>query len=644
MEFSTRPFLILTPLLCFGVVAFDVLEIDKIWSSTGVVTLVISVILLYRFKVYQSLQAAFLMIAFIFVGGVVIDNCRGNVTVHSSDRGDETYLLRVLEISEGDWKKSVCLVEDGTRERGDEKVLLILKANNVMIGDLIVAKTRFTRIENKGNPGEFNSKSYWNNQNIYSLGFASESDIRFVERKDLNSFKSAFSYLRNKLSSILDIFLDGDNLSVAQALVLGDKTRLSSEDRASFSNAGAMHVLAVSGLHVGIVLFMLQYLFGQFPRYVSRKNATLLAILLIWMYAGITGFSPSVLRASFMFSLLALGQISSRRVDGLNTLFFTAFVLILLDPLVIYNIGFQLSYLAMIGILLLYKRISSIIYIRNKWLRKIWEGTAVGIAAQIMTVPLTLYYFHQFPNYFALSNLIVMALAGLILGTGLVILIVQKMMFFAKAVGLILSILLSALIVLIQLIGSLPGAVAYGFEFSENTLIVLYILLLTLVLINMSKKLKITVISALFIALGVIQFFRYRNLTQNELVIFNSNDFVAVVKYNQQLVCAYSNEDEKPAYFVDAYKKVRGGEVSYHELLEGSNQIAFDDFCIEFELNEEGVKIQTADTSCFVRRKYGAYSDNESIIIDMPYLTASKDHYSLGEGAYVLALNRSTQK
>lgn len=144
--------------------------------------------------------------------------------------------------------------------------------------------------------------------------------------------------------------MSGKNLAIALALILGDKSLIDSEITASFTNTGAMHVLAVSGLHIGIIMQILMVVFSQFPRFISKRKAIFTVVVLMWFYAFITGLSPSVLRAVFMFSVLVVAQLMGKNYSAINTLFFTGFVLIFINPFTLFDIGFQLSFLAMLGI------------------------------------------------------------------------------------------------------------------------------------------------------------------------------------------------------------------------------------------------------------------------------------------------------
>ena len=190
----------------------------------------------------------------------------------------------------------------------------------------MLVQANLDSIKNKNNPGEFNVKAYWNNKDVYQIGFVGESDFKLIKTVDYPWWMNWSSRVRNHLTEKLQSTLNGEALGVEVALLLGDKQLLTNEVRSSFINAGAMHVLAVSGLHVGIVLYILMFVLGKFTRFISKRNAVLISIAIIWIYAAITGFSPSVLRASFMFSVLAIAQITGRNKNSINVLFFSAFV------------------------------------------------------------------------------------------------------------------------------------------------------------------------------------------------------------------------------------------------------------------------------------------------------------------------------
>ncbi|NNE54598.1 MAG: ComEC/Rec2 family competence protein, partial [Flavobacteriales bacterium] len=209
-------------------------------------------------------------------------------------------------------------------------------------------------------------------------------------------------------------------IGVVAALTLGDKSQLDKDTRNAFAMAGAMHVLAVSGLHVGILFMVIQKLLKPLSR---LKNGswfkTVILIATLWFYATLTGLSPSVLRTSTMFTFIALASHGGRQSNIYNTLAASAFLLLAIDPHLLFNVGFQLSYCAVIGIIWLQPVIYRVWFIKHKVGNWLWQLTSVSLAAQIATFPLGIFYFEQFPNLFLLTNILVIPAATALLICGL---------------------------------------------------------------------------------------------------------------------------------------------------------------------------------------------------------------------------------
>ncbi|TXC81337.1 ComEC/Rec2 family competence protein [Luteibaculum oceani] len=290
---------------------------------------------------------------------------------------------------------------------------------DVFPGDLILVKNKFKPLVDNPIPGQFCYASYLARYGIYYQAFIqSGGDFQVVSSASFNLNKLAFkiaSYLKRKYKKY---GLDTHELGIASALIFGDKSELDRKIQGNFSTAGVMHVLAVSGLHLGIV-----YLIAVVLLRLKNKNtfsyyklAMLLAV--IWTYALVTGFSPSVQRAAVMFSFLAVSKKIARQASIYNVLAAAALVLIINNPLIIFEIGFQMSFTAILGILLLYPHISALITWRFKPWRFIWDLMAVSIAAQISTGILALFYFGQFPTYFLLANLVAIPLVTLLVWVG----------------------------------------------------------------------------------------------------------------------------------------------------------------------------------------------------------------------------------
>ena len=645
MMFSKKPFVFIFPLLAIGILLFDKLTNGELITLLGLTGSIVFYFIfsINKFKISEKIKIIFLSLALIFLGGFIISISRKESI--SIDKGS-SLILHVDEIDSKDkeWRKSICTIEtifnNDSIISHQEKVLLFFNDNNVNAGDVLMVQTKMEKISNKNNPGEFDVKSYWNNKNIFQIGFVFEDDLRFigtVEKSWLNQF---LSRIRNSLKDQLKLVLRGEELGVATALLLGDKELLASETRSSFSNAGAMHVLAVSGLHVGIVLFIIMFLLGKLSRLISKKNAIIISIVIIWIYAGITGFSPSVMRASFMFSIIAIGQMTGKSSNAVNTLLFSAFVLLIFNPLWIYDIGFQLSYLAMLGIFLLYKPISKIIYLRNKWLMKIWQGTAIGLAAQAFTVPLTLYYFHQFPNYFILTNIGMMVFAGLILGIGLFFFSVSWVSIFKVLVGKILEIGLFAMLFFVQFIDDIPFSVATGFTISEELLIFIYFLMFLMIL-NQFKVLKNIILVLLLLIFVNVEFNRFQNLSKSEIVIFNSDDFAMSIKNKDQIICLHSAKDERNKrieMLMNQYVTISSGSYQFLALKDGNTTINFGGDKFDLYVDKYGVNVKSNKVNFYVRTNYSDNFFELKDAYDMAYLAKNKERYNLADGAKVIPL------
>ena len=437
-------------------------------------------------------------------------------------------------------------------------------------GDQLIIQSSIQKIKNKGNPGEFDQAFFWFNNGITHQTFSKSNEIIFIN--NIISFSGFWEKIRNYLTKEMEKQLSPEIVGLATALSLGDKSLLDKEIRENFANAGAMHVLAVSGLHVGILLGIVLWLCKLIPFLQKNYRYLYVSIVVIWFYAMLTGLSPSVARAALMFSILAIGRANGSQFFSLNSLLVSAIILLLWNPLLIYHIGFQLSYSAMLGISFFYKNISTFFYIQNKWIRKLWDGTALGIAAQIGTAPLSLYYFHQFPNYFILTNIIFIVLAGIALGVVLMFFVVHFIPFISDLIGELIDLIYGLIIAIVELINKLPFSVAKGYSISIISLLGFYIVL-SLVIKYREKK----VISHFIIAMACLLLFsssfiyqRFENINSNELIILNHKYQVILLKYPGGTFCFYDSnakgDEESIAFDVDSFHKKYGGNLHFEIL------------------------------------------------------------------------------
>ena len=293
-------------------------------------------------------------------------------------------------------------------------------------GDLVFLKNKFQDIKSSLNPHQFNYKNYLAKQGIYQQVYATKQELLLLDQTS-TSFLGFIAALRLKIQQSLKQYdFSEDELAVMNALLLGQRQEISKELSDNYSKAGAIHILAVSGLHVGIILLILSFVLKPLERVNKGKLIKLvLVILFLWFFAVLAGMSASVTRAVTMFSAIALGQFFNKRNAVEHSLIFSMFIILLWKPLFLFDVGFQLSYTAVFGIIwvqpVLYQLWKPTFFIVDKG----WQLISVSVAAQLGVLPISLFYFHQFPGLFFISNLIIIPFLGVILGLGLVVLVLS---------------------------------------------------------------------------------------------------------------------------------------------------------------------------------------------------------------------------
>jgi competence protein ComEC len=288
-------------------------------------------------------------------------------------------------------------------------------------GQLLLLKSKMNKVETKKNPEEFDYAAYLaQNQIFYNTFINSQSFIVMdANKSNVNWLYDIGLKIKFKIiESFRHAGLNKNAFAICSALLTGYDDEIDKSVMDAFAHSGTLHVLSVSGLHTGLIYLLLNFLINIFDPYSKYRIARYIIItFLLWSFALISGFSPPVLRAVIMFSLLGLGKLFYRNksTNQLNILFASAFILLLYNPYFILNIGFLLSYTAMIGIIVISPLLNDRITLKNKILLYFFESVMVSVAATISTLPLTLYYFKQFPIWFFACNLIIVPLSFLIL-------------------------------------------------------------------------------------------------------------------------------------------------------------------------------------------------------------------------------------
>jgi competence protein ComEC len=312
-------------------------------------------------------------------------------------------------------------------------------AKKLFYGEEILIPAKYTTIDPPYNPGEFNYKSYLAYKNIYYQAFLYPSQYSIIKAGQGNPVTAyALQTRQNLVKKLQANMKDTAAIAVASTLILGYKADLSNDILQAYSKTGTIHILSVSGGHVAIIYLLLSWMLGFLKRYKNGKVfMAVIIISLIWVYALLTGFSPAVCRAAIMLSFIIVGKTYSRYINTLNILAVSAFALLLYDPFLLADVGFQLSYLAVAGLVVLQPVIYNWLSVKNRVADKIWMACSVSLAAQIITFPLSAYYFHQFPVYFLLSNLLIIIPVSIILYAGILLLLLPQIDGLSKALSYI---------------------------------------------------------------------------------------------------------------------------------------------------------------------------------------------------------------
>lgn len=274
------------------------------------------------------------------------------------------------------------------------------------------------------NPYQFNYASYMEGLGIYDQIYLNPKNHIVLEHRTQSIYGIASRWRNTIISKLKEADFGSEELSIIQALLLGQRNAISDLTYTQYKDAGAVHILALSGLHIGILLLVLQFILRpleQFPRGKSLK--LIFIVFLLWGFAFLAGLSASIIRAVTMFTFVAYAQYLNRPTNSYNILALSLFFILLLHPMLLFQVGFQMSYAAVFSIIWIYPLLSRLW--TPKWwlLQKTWQLLSVSLAAQLGVLPISLFYFHQFPGLFFISNLLIVPFLGLLLILGILIIV-----------------------------------------------------------------------------------------------------------------------------------------------------------------------------------------------------------------------------
>ncbi|MGC9344276.1 MAG: ComEC/Rec2 family competence protein [Bacteroidales bacterium] len=428
-------------------------------------------------------------------------------------------------------------------------------------GEFLLLNTELKQNSNSGNPSEFDYAAYLNRNKIYSTIYLPDScwmrsnitpTLPFYLEVSLNIKR----LLQDKIKKAA-LSSTAKNYQVMLAICTGDKSELDREIKTQYSQAGAIHVMAVSGLHVGMIWMFLNYL-----TFFLKKNRTgrilqfILAICILWLFALITGMSASVVRSCMMFSLASIARLIRKNVSIFNSLSVSALIQMVINPTIIHDVGFQFSYAAVLSILMFFPLFEKILTSKYYIVQKILALVFVSLSAQVLTFPLTIYYFHQFPLYFLLTNICIIPLVTLVMTSYLTATLFLPFPVINHFFLMISLFLINIMNICISKINSLPFNLIEDIHLTHYQAITLLIVPLLLIHFKYYKKFK-SLFCAVILFILVLQagIYNYHTRKKSQLCVFNIRGMTAIditLGHSHYFICNDTTDRIQDIHFAAA--------------------------------------------------------------------------------------------
>ena len=441
------------------------------------------------------------------------------------------------------------------------KILLNFSRDSLLtplkIGDRIAAAGGITKINTPLNPYQFNYSDYMENLGVLRQINASGHEVVILGKGSRN-IRGIAGDIRNRIiSGLREKNFKQEELAIIQALLLGQRQEISQEIFSNYAAAGVIHILAVSGLHVGIILLLLNRVLKPLERIrYGKVLKTILLLLLLWAFAIMAGLSPSVVRAVSMFSFVAVGMQLNRRTRVLNTLFMSLLVLLLINPYFITQVGFQLSYTAVFSIVLIQPHVYGLYKGNSRIIKYFWGILSVTLAAQIGVLPLSLFYFHQFPGLFFLSNLVILPFLGLILGLGILVMILSWLNLLPEILAEGFGIMISGLNNFVGWAASREEFIFENIGFSLLLCITSYLMVIGFILLLKDFRFKTLVyfLAAIIVFQSSLLYENFSEVEKEILVFHKTRNSVLGFKEGPNLTLSHDLQENPLAYsFIKDY-------------------------------------------------------------------------------------------
>jgi len=411
------------------------------------------------------------------------------------------------------------------------------------VDDIMILKSQFKALTDPLNPYQFNYKLYLNKKHIYHQLYASYPKLLKVDSSKHTLFGYAAAF-RNRVNKNLRSFdFKVEELAIINALLLGQRKDISTETYNSYIHAGAIHILAVSGLHVGILLMLINYLFTAlaYIKY-GRLIKTILILSILWSFALIAGLSASVVRAVTMFTVVAIAMHLKRPTNIYNTLAISMFILLLFNPMYLFDVGFQLSYLAVFAIVTIQPSLFGLYRPRFKIDRLFWNVFTVTLAAQLGIFPISLYYFHQFPGLFFISNLVIIPFLGLVLGFGILVILLAFLNLLPQILASTFGKIISIMNRFVHWVSLQEDFLFQNISFNIYQVLLSYLFIITSIILIKSRNYKhiISVLIVILLFQGYL-FINSHYASHSSFIIFHKSRFSILGLKQQNQLKLYHN-------------------------------------------------------------------------------------------------------
>ncbi len=416
------------------------------------------------------------------------------------------------------------------------KLIIYFKKDSVPpalnYGSIIATSSFIPEIKNANNPGGFDYKRYALFNEITHQLFLKTGDYIVLNKRQTSGFNNWLFTTKAYILKTLRTYIKGDQeTSVAEALLIGYRDDLDRDLVQAYSNTGVVHVIAISGLHLGLIYWLLLFLLKPLDKTKQLKWLKhVIAISLLWIFSLLTGAGASVVRAAIMFTAIGFGDLLNKKGNIYNSMAVSAFLMLYYNPFLLWDVGFQLSYAAVLSIVLFMKPIYHWFSFTNKLLDKAWQLNAVTLSAQILTLPLCMYHFHQAPNLFLITNFVAVPLSSFILFGEILLIAVSFAPSVAEFVGQLLSYFLNWMNSFITWVDAFSFAVTDGIQHNPLQTVLLYAFITATGVWFVQKNRRALKWSIGFLVLffSLQSFYLYKTKKQKKLVVYNLSQHTAI--------------------------------------------------------------------------------------------------------------------